>query len=160
RERARENEGRTSSQATRPAPLPVGLRLPAGRGGPQEALREGPRGQQAVRVPAPLDPPPRTAAGGGRVQPPPGPPPAPAHHPPPTPPHAPPPAPDPPPPHHPPPRATTLIADVSVLSISDLFAAYASAVARGDRARVAEIRLGADPQLLAELDAFNYPAAA
>jgi hypothetical protein len=57
-------------------------------------------------------------------------------------------------------RATTLIADLRVLSISDLFAAYASAVARGDRARVAEIRLGADPQLLAELDAFNYPAAA
>jgi hypothetical protein len=57
-------------------------------------------------------------------------------------------------------RATTLIADVSVLSISDLFAAYASAVARGDRARVAEIRLGADPGLLAELDAFDYPAAA
>src|SRR5690606_39837095 len=89
RERARENEGRTSSQATRPAPLPVGLRLPAGRGGPQEALREGPRGQQAVRVPAPLDPPPRSAAGGGCSRLPPGPPP---------------PAPPPPPP--PPPQGT------------------------------------------------------
>ena len=47
----------------------------------------------------------------------------------------------------------------TALSISDLFADYAAAVARGDRARVAEIRLAADPQLLAELDGFNYPAA-
>ncbi|MFL4904851.1 hypothetical protein ACJ6WF_17090 [Streptomyces sp. MMS24-I2-30] len=56
-------------------------------------------------------------------------------------------------------RAATLVADVNVLSISDLFADYAAAVASGDRARVAEIRLAADPGLLAELDGFDYPAA-
>ena len=42
------------------------------------------------------------------------------------------------------------------LSISDLFAEYAAA----GRARRAEIRLAADPGLLAELDGFDYPAAA
>lgn len=42
------------------------------------------------------------------------------------------------------------------LSISDLFAEYAAA----GRARRAEIRLAADPELLAELDGFDYPAAA
>lgn len=42
------------------------------------------------------------------------------------------------------------------LSISDLFAEYAAA----GRSRRAEIRLAADPQLLAELDGFDYPAAA
>ena len=57
-------------------------------------------------------------------------------------------------------RANTTVAEASVLSTSDLFAAYAAAVAKGDKARVAEIRLGADPQLLAELDGFNYPAVA
>ncbi|MFD4547247.1 hypothetical protein [Streptomyces sp. NPDC058466] len=57
-------------------------------------------------------------------------------------------------------RAATTVAEASVLSISDLFAVYAAAVARGDRARVAEIRLAADPELLAELDGFDYLAAA
>ncbi|MGW4825462.1 hypothetical protein ACWEP4_42965 [Streptomyces sp. NPDC004227] len=61
-------------------------------------------------------------------------------------------------------RATTTIAELNaearVLSISDLFADYAAAVARKDRARMAQIRLAADPGLLAELDGFNYPAAA
>ncbi|MBZ6102737.1 hypothetical protein [Streptomyces olivaceus] len=57
-------------------------------------------------------------------------------------------------------RAVTLVADLHVMSISDLFADYAAAVARGDRARVATIRLAADPDLLAELDGFNEPAAA
>lgn len=57
-------------------------------------------------------------------------------------------------------RAVTTVAEASVLSTSDLFAVYAAAVARGDRARVAEIRLGADPQLLSELDGFDYLAAA
>ncbi|MFK4869006.1 hypothetical protein ACI3K4_27710 [Streptomyces sp. CSMPJR101] len=52
-------------------------------------------------------------------------------------------------------RATTTVAEASVLSITDLFAEYAAA----SRARRAEIRLAADPQLLAELDGFNYPAA-
>ena len=51
-------------------------------------------------------------------------------------------------------RALTLVP--TALSISDLFAEYAAA----SRARRAEIRLAADPQLLAELDGFNYPAAA
>jgi hypothetical protein len=57
-------------------------------------------------------------------------------------------------------RATTLVQSLQVLSISDLFAEYAAAVARNDRARVAEIRLAADPELLDELDGFNEPAAA
>jgi len=57
-------------------------------------------------------------------------------------------------------RATTTVAEASVLSISDLFAVYAAAVARGDRVRVAEIRLAADPELLDELDGFDYLAAA
>ncbi len=53
-------------------------------------------------------------------------------------------------------RALTLVPTTAVLSISDLFAEYAAA----DRRRRAEIRLAADPDLLAELDGFNYPAAA
>jgi ABC-type uncharacterized transport system YnjBCD ATPase subunit len=57
-------------------------------------------------------------------------------------------------------RAATPVSALSVLSISDLFADYAAAVARGDRSRVAEIRLAADPGLVAELDGFDYPAAA
>lgn len=51
-------------------------------------------------------------------------------------------------------RALTLVP--TVLSISDLFAEYAAA----SRVRRAEIRLAADPELLAELDGFDYPAAA
>jgi ABC-type uncharacterized transport system YnjBCD ATPase subunit len=54
----------------------------------------------------------------------------------------------------------TPVSALQMLSISDLFAEYAAAVARGDRARVAEIRLAADPQLLDELDGFYEPAAA
>ncbi|MFE0974312.1 hypothetical protein [Streptomyces rochei] len=57
-------------------------------------------------------------------------------------------------------RAATLVADLQVMSISDLFADYAAAVARGDRARVAAIRLAGGETLRAELDGFNYPAAA
>ncbi|MGW0577723.1 hypothetical protein ACWD25_17515 [Streptomyces sp. NPDC002920] len=57
-------------------------------------------------------------------------------------------------------RAATTVAEASVMSISDLFTAYAAAFQAGDWARVAEIRLAADPQLLAELDGFGYPAAA
>ena len=56
-------------------------------------------------------------------------------------------------------RTVTLI-HKPALSISDLFAEYAAAVGRGDRRRVAEIRLAADPQLLDELDGFDYPATA
>jgi hypothetical protein len=51
-------------------------------------------------------------------------------------------------------RARTFVP--SPLSITDLFAEYAAA----SRARRAEIRLAADPELLAELDGFDYPAAA
>ncbi len=51
-------------------------------------------------------------------------------------------------------RALTLVP--TVLSISDLFAEYAAA----GRARRAEIRLAADPELQAQLDGFDYPAAA
>lgn len=53
-------------------------------------------------------------------------------------------------------RATTTVAEATVLSISDLFAEYAAA----SKARRAEIRLAAGPGLLAEFDGFNYPAAA
>lgn len=51
-------------------------------------------------------------------------------------------------------RALALVP--TALSISDLFAEYAAA----SKARRAEIRLAADPELLAELDGFDYPAAA
>lgn len=57
-------------------------------------------------------------------------------------------------------RATTTVAEASMLSISDVFADYAAAISRGDRARRAEIRLSAGPDLLAELDGFDYRAAA
>jgi hypothetical protein len=53
-------------------------------------------------------------------------------------------------------RASVTVAEVSVLSITDLFAEYAAA----SRARRAEILLAADPQLRAELAGFDYPAAA
>jgi hypothetical protein len=51
-------------------------------------------------------------------------------------------------------RALTLVP--TVLSISDLFDEYAAA----GKVRRAEIRLAAGPELLAELDGFDYPAAA
>lgn len=53
-------------------------------------------------------------------------------------------------------RAMTPVSALPVLSISDLFAEYAAA----DRRRRGEIRLGADPGLLAELDGFDSLAAA
>lgn len=52
-------------------------------------------------------------------------------------------------------RAAKLIPQAP-LSISDLFAEYAAA----GRARRAEMRLAAGPDLLAELAGFDYPAAA
>jgi hypothetical protein len=55
-------------------------------------------------------------------------------------------------------RAKALVP--AVPPIGYLFAEYADAIARGDRARVAEIRLAADPDLLDQLDGFNEPAAA
>ena len=51
-------------------------------------------------------------------------------------------------------RALALVP--TALSITDLFAEYAAA----SRARRAEIRLAADPELQAQLDGFDYPAAA
>ena len=51
-------------------------------------------------------------------------------------------------------RALALVP--TALSISDLFAEYAAA----GRARRAEIRLAADPELLDELKGFDYLAAA
>ncbi|MFD4596760.1 hypothetical protein ACFWPQ_01880 [Streptomyces sp. NPDC058464] len=53
-------------------------------------------------------------------------------------------------------RALALVPTTTVLSISDLFAEYAAA----GKVRRAEIRLAADDDLLAELDGFDYPAAA
>jgi hypothetical protein len=57
-------------------------------------------------------------------------------------------------------RATTTVAEAMVLSITDLFGEYAAARAAGDTARMTLIRLFADPELLAEFDGFDYPAAA
>lgn len=59
-------------------------------------------------------------------------------------------------------RANTTVAEAGVLSISDLFTAFAEARAVGDRARMALIRqaVRTDPHLLDELDGFDYPAAA
>ena len=57
-------------------------------------------------------------------------------------------------------RATTTVAEATVLSISDLFDDYAEARQAGDLDRMRQIRKGADPALLAELKGFDYPAAA
>ncbi len=57
-------------------------------------------------------------------------------------------------------RAATTVAEATVLSISDLFGEYARARKSGDLAGMRQIRLVADPDLLAELDGFDYPAAA
>jgi hypothetical protein len=57
-------------------------------------------------------------------------------------------------------RATTTVAEAMVLSITDLFGEYAKARKGGDLARMRQIRLVADPELLAEFDGFDYPAAA
>jgi hypothetical protein len=54
----------------------------------------------------------------------------------------------------------TTVAEATVLSISDLFGEYAKAREAGDLAGMRQIRLVADPELLAELDGFDYPAAA
>ncbi|MFF2383724.1 hypothetical protein [Streptomyces sp. NPDC058108] len=59
-------------------------------------------------------------------------------------------------------RAATTVAEASVLSITDLFGEYAKARAAGDTARMNLIRqsVKTDKQLAAELDGFDYPAAA
>jgi hypothetical protein len=57
-------------------------------------------------------------------------------------------------------RAVTTVAEATVLSISDLFGEYAKARKQSDLAGMRQIRLVAGPELLAELDGFDYPAAA
>ncbi|MCX5598404.1 hypothetical protein OOK29_09665 [Streptomyces phaeochromogenes] len=57
-------------------------------------------------------------------------------------------------------RAATTVAEATVLSISDLFGEYAKARKRGDLEGMRQIRKGADPELLAAFDGFDYPAAA
>lgn len=57
-------------------------------------------------------------------------------------------------------RAGTTVAEAMVYSISDVFGEYAEARGAGDLARMRQIRDGAGPELLAELDGFDYPAAA
>ncbi|MET7688006.1 hypothetical protein ABZT06_08495 [Streptomyces sp. NPDC005483] len=57
-------------------------------------------------------------------------------------------------------RAATTVAEASVLSITDLFGEYAKARKAGDLALMRQIRLLAEGDLLAELDGFDYPAAA
>jgi hypothetical protein len=57
-------------------------------------------------------------------------------------------------------RANTTVAEAAVLSISDLFGEYAKARANGDLARMQQLRQAVDPDLLAELAGFDYPAAA
>jgi hypothetical protein len=60
-------------------------------------------------------------------------------------------------------RTITTVAEALTLSIADLFAEYADARQSGDPARMAAVReyaAGMDDSLLAELDGFDYPAAA
>jgi hypothetical protein len=60
-------------------------------------------------------------------------------------------------------RTITTVAEALTLSIADLFAEYADARQSGDPARMAAVReyaAGMDADLLAELDGFDYPAAA
>ncbi|NYV73140.1 hypothetical protein [Streptomyces sp. UH6] len=60
-------------------------------------------------------------------------------------------------------RTITTVAEALTLSISDLFAEYVDARRTGNVARMAAIREYAadlDSDLLAELDGFDYPAAA
>jgi hypothetical protein len=57
-------------------------------------------------------------------------------------------------------RAVVLVSELTAMSISDVFADYAAAVARRDRAGIAKIRLAAGPELLDELDWGKHPAAA
>ncbi|MEF9521316.1 hypothetical protein [Streptomyces sp. RB13] len=60
-------------------------------------------------------------------------------------------------------RAAVSVAEALTMSISEVFAEYAEARRSGDPARMAAVRdyaAGLDPALVAELDGFDYPAAA
>ena len=60
-------------------------------------------------------------------------------------------------------RAAAMVGDEAVLPIAYLFAEYAEARRSGDPARMAAVRdyaAGLDADLVAELDGFDYPAAA
>lgn len=60
-------------------------------------------------------------------------------------------------------RSITTVAEALTLSIADVFAEYVDARRVGDFDRMDLIReyaAGLDPQLVDELDGFNYPAAA
>lgn len=57
-------------------------------------------------------------------------------------------------------RATTTVVGLLAHSISDVFASYAEARSRGDQDRMEQISSAVGPQMAAELDGFNYLAAA
>ncbi|MFE0845294.1 hypothetical protein [Streptomyces rochei] len=60
-------------------------------------------------------------------------------------------------------RAAVSVAEALTMSISEVFAEYAEARRSGDPARMAAVRqyaAGLDADLVAELDGFDYPAAA
>jgi hypothetical protein len=60
-------------------------------------------------------------------------------------------------------RASITVAEALTMSISELFAEYVEARRSGDPARMAAVREYAaslDSSLVAELDGFDYPAAA
>ena len=60
-------------------------------------------------------------------------------------------------------RAAVTVAEALTMSLSELFAEYAEARRSGDPARMAAVRdyaASLDAGLLAELDGFDYPAAA
>ncbi|MFE0794739.1 hypothetical protein [Streptomyces mutabilis] len=60
-------------------------------------------------------------------------------------------------------RTAVSVAEALTMSISEVFAEYAEARQSGDPARMAAVRnyaAGLDESLVAELDGFDYPAAA
>ncbi|WP_282084035.1 hypothetical protein [Streptomyces tendae] len=60
-------------------------------------------------------------------------------------------------------RTAVSVAEALTMSISEVFAEYADARQSGDAARMAAVRnyaAGLDADLVAELDGFDYPAAA
>lgn len=60
-------------------------------------------------------------------------------------------------------RAEVTVTEALTMSVSEVFAEYADALRSGDPARIAAVRdyaAGLDPELGAELDGFDYPAAA